>query len=250
MYEKHFVKDYNSLIERLRKRHGTKFWSKEVMGHAVGGDFDAIGQIHADLLRLHGLRDGMSLVDVACGSGRTAYALSRNYRLGRYLGIDIVPDMLRFAQEICPDDYRFKQVDGLQVPAGKATFDMACAFSLFTHILHEETYLYLGDINRVLKPGGILVFSFLEFAMKHHWNVFESTAQQARTGTRPHLNVFLERNAIQAMAARLGFRIQCFQDATDGAFIPLSRPIEREDGTRLDKNAPMGQSVCVLGKLS
>ena len=52
----------------------------------------------------------------------------------------------------------------LYIPAPDACADMVCAFSVFTHLLHTETYLYLEDIRRVLRPGGRLVFSFLEFA--------------------------------------------------------------------------------------
>lgn len=248
MHKKHFVKDYNSLIKGLREQHGSSYWSKKVMGHAVGGDFDAIGQVQADLLRMQGLEDGMSFLDVACGSGRTAHALSKNYSLHRYLGIDVVADMLEFARGVCPEDYQFELVDGLYVPADKASFDIACAFSLFTHLLHEETFLYLGEIHRVLKPGGVLVFSFLEFSMKHHWNVFESTALQTKNDTRPHLNVFLERNAIQAFATHLDFSVLCVLDASEGPYIPLSRSINYDNGTHLDKMAAMGQSVCVLRK--
>lgn len=248
MHEKHFVKDYNALIKRLREQHGSSYMSKKVMGHAVGGDFDAIGQVQSDLLRMQGLKDGMSFLDVACGSGRTAHALSKNYRLHHYLGIDVVPDMLEFAREVCPENYQFELVDGLYVPAANASFDMACAFSLFTHLLHEETYIYLGEIHRVLKPGGVLVFSFLEFAMKHHWNVFESTVLQAKKDSRLHLNVFLDRNAIQAFATQLGFSILCILDASKGPYIQLSRSIKYENGTHLDDVAGMGQSICVLRK--
>jgi len=245
---KHFLRDYSTLVSRLRERHGKAFWSKPVMGIAVGGEFDAVGQIQADLLRMHGLRDGMSLLDVACGAGRTAFALSNNFRLGAYLGTDVVADLLEFARELCPQDYRFQQVDGLHVPAGDASFDMACAFSLFTHLLHEESYVYLGEILRVLKPGGLLVFSFLEFAMAHHWNIFEITAQQAAEGSRAHLNVFLERSAIETFASHLGCSIACYQDDLAGPYIPLSRPLEYDDGSRQEGLAAFGQTVCVLRK--
>ena len=39
---------------------------------------------------------------------------------------------------------------------------MILAFSVFTHLLHEESFIYLEDFKRVLKPGGSVVFSFLE----------------------------------------------------------------------------------------
>jgi len=248
MLEKHFVKDYNDHAAALREKHGDGYLSKQVMGHLIGGEFDAIGQVQADLLRMHGLKDGMTLADIACGSGRTAHALGRNFQLDDYFGIDIVPDLLDFARSVSPSDYRFELVDGLAVPTADDTFDMACAFSLFTHLLHEETYIYLEDIHRVLKPGGKLVFSFLEFAMPHHWNVFSATKRQVEKGTRTQLNVLLERNAIAAMAAHLNFEVLGFQDGSKGAYIPLSRPIDYDNGRHAETVADMGQSVCVLRK--
>lgn len=246
--EKHFIKDYNAHAERLRKQHGSDYMTKKVMGHLVGGHFDAVGQVQADLLRMHGLADGMALADISCGSGRTAYALSKNFRLGSYFGTDIVKDMLDFARTFSPAEYHFELVDGLAVPASDNTFDIACAFSLFTHLLHEETFIYLEDIRRVLKPGGKLVFSFLEFAMPHHWNVFEATKRQVQAGTRIQLNAFLERNAIEAMAAHLQFDLVCYQDSTMGDYVRLSRPVDYEDGRHAEEGASLGQSVCVLRK--
>jgi cyclopropane fatty-acyl-phospholipid synthase-like methyltransferase len=46
-----------------------------------------------------------------------------------------------------------------------ASADIVIAFSVFTHLLHEECYAYLQDAARVLTPGGKFVFSFFEFDM-------------------------------------------------------------------------------------
>jgi hypothetical protein len=37
--------------------------------------------------------------------------------------------------------------------------DMIRAFSVFTHIEHEDSYLYLKEALRVVRPGGRFVFS-------------------------------------------------------------------------------------------
>ena len=36
---------------------------------------------------------------------------------------------------------------------------MVCAFSVFTHIEHEDSYLYLEEALRIVRPGGRFVFS-------------------------------------------------------------------------------------------
>ena len=58
--------------------------------------------------------------------------------------------------------------------------------------------------KRVLKPDGRIVFSFLEFQMPSHWTVFASTVKDMRGRNEHPLNVFMERNAIQAWAEHLG----------------------------------------------
>lgn len=44
----------------------------EAMKLAIGGQFEAYGQIEADMLCFFGLRDQAMLIDVGCGSGRLA----------------------------------------------------------------------------------------------------------------------------------------------------------------------------------
>jgi predicted SAM-dependent methyltransferase len=110
---------------------------------------------------------------------------------------------------------------------------MLCAFSVFTHLLHAETYLYLEDAHRALRPGGRVVLSFLEFAIPDHWAVFERTVQAQRASTVPHLNQFLERNQITVWAQHLGYASVAF---IDGNTAPWS------------SGEPLGQSIAVLTK--
>src|SRR5262245_59725340 len=51
---------------------------------AVGGDFDAVGQLLHDTLIFHGLQKHHYLIDIGCGSGRLAKPLSE-YLEGKYL---------------------------------------------------------------------------------------------------------------------------------------------------------------------
>ena len=92
----------------------------EAMKYAIGGQFDAYGQIEVDMLRFFGLGDQATLFDVGCGSGRTAIPLSKTHQ-GAYLGTDIVPDLVEFARESCNrQDWRFEPValDSGQVLSG------------------------------------------------------------------------------------------------------------------------------------
>ena len=135
------------------------------MSLAVGGSYAKIGKLQAELLIHFGLKDGMRLADVGCGSGRTATALSERISI-EYDGFDIVQTLLDYAASKAPPNYLFNLNRGLTLPSPDNSYDMICGFSLFTHLLHEETFIYLRDMLRVLKPGGMLAFSFLEFGCR------------------------------------------------------------------------------------
>ena len=240
----HFIRDYNKLVTRLTKSSASL---DQAMSLAVGGNFAAFGQIESDLLRMVGLRDGMRLIDLGCGSGRAAVAIARDFKID-YHGIDIVQALLDYAKANTPAHYRYSCVEQIEIPDQDASADMICAFSLFTHLLHEESYRYLQECVRVLKPGGRLVFSFLEFAMPSLWEVFENTIRESKHANRTHLNVFIERSAITAWAEHLGLVIETWQDSAQGPCIPLSRPAVMDNGETFETAANMGQSVCVLRK--
>ena len=89
----HFVRDYERLVDQLVRNYPID----EAMSMAVGGRFESIGAIERDVLNYLGLKDGMSLMDLGCGSGRLASALSKRYKLD-YTGADIVQALLDYAK--------------------------------------------------------------------------------------------------------------------------------------------------------
>jgi hypothetical protein len=82
--------------------------------------------------------------------------------------------------------------------------------------------------------------------MPFHWTVFESTVNDARRQEHP-LNVFIEREAIQAWAAHLGLAVLDVHDG-DEPFVPLSKPVTLDSGQLLSERGNLGQSICVLGR--
>jgi ubiquinone/menaquinone biosynthesis C-methylase UbiE len=209
----HFVEDYDRLVAHLLKTYPRD----EAMARAVGGGYREIGEIERNIVQYAGLKDGMSLVDIGCGSGRLAHALATAAVQIDYLGTDIVTALLDYAAEKCPPHYRFKLHRELSIPVANASTDMICAFSVFTHLLHHESYLYIEDACRALKPKGKLIFSFLEFADPRHWKVFTDTVEVQRATTMlPHLNSFVERSAINVWASHLGFSDAEFIKGSDG----------------------------------
>jgi ubiquinone/menaquinone biosynthesis C-methylase UbiE len=172
----------------------------------------------------------MRLVDLGCGSGRLAAVLYGNIDIS-YVGIDIVQAVLDYAKKKAPR-YQFLLHKELSIPQEDNSVHMVCAFSLFTHLLHHESYVYLEECVRILKPGGKVVFSFMEFSEPAHWPVFLLTKRATQDGTTDHLNMFIERSVIDTWAANLGLDVDEYFAADYAAF----------DGHAL------GQSVAVLSK--
>lgn len=153
------VGDYERFVATLK----ANFPLDDAMNHAVGGDYEGVGRIERAILEHFGLEPGMALIDVGCGSGRLASALSDMDV--DYLGTDVVADLLDYAAIKASPRFQFKRHLELTVPARSESIDMICAFSVFTHLPHHESYLYMEDMLRALKTGGMLLFSFLEFAV-------------------------------------------------------------------------------------
>lgn len=204
----------------------------QAMELAIGGGFAEIGGIEVGLVRHYGLPADGYLVDVGCGSGRLARPLSA-YLKGRYLGLDLVPDLVAHARKIAArPDWRFEVVEHIGIPEKDAVADMVCFFSVLTHLRHEQSYWYLEEARRVLKPGGRVVFSFLEFREPTHMKIFLDTVALTRQQALLPLNVFLDREGIGLWAEQLGMDV-----------------VEiRGGGDVIAAEGSLGQAVCVLQK--
>jgi ubiquinone/menaquinone biosynthesis C-methylase UbiE len=203
MAQFHFVEDYEKLIAHLVATHPID----EAMALAVGGgDFRIMGQMEADILDAAGLAPGMRVVDLGCGSGRLASVLHERGKVS-YVGIDIIQALLDYAKTRAPG-YEFLRHRELGIPQQDSSAQMVSAFSLFTHLLQAETFIYLQEAVRILAPGGKIVFSFLEFSEPRHWTIFEHTVAATRGARGDHLNMFLERSAIELWAAKLGLSVE------------------------------------------
>jgi len=110
--------------------------------------------------------------------------------------------------------------------------DMVCFFSVLTHLLHEQGYWYLEEAKRVLKPGGRIVFSFLEFTEPGHWPVFLDTLSGTKGRQYFPLNVFIDRDALPVWAQHLGLELIEIRGAAE---------VITPEGN-------LGQALCVLRK--
>ncbi len=236
-----YKQTYATHVQKLKEQLG----HDQGMKHAIGGEFDAFGILERELLIKHGLRPESYLIDVGCGSGRLTKPLVP-YLTGAYLGTDVVPDLLTYARNLAQrKDWRFELIDKIAIPERDGVAEMVCFFSVFTHLLHEQSYVYLREAHRVTKPGGKIVFSFLEFQIPSHWSVFDGNIANVNVVT--HLNMFMSRDGISAWAAHLGLTVEGIYDG-DKPHIPLAQPLTLDDGRVMEGMGNLGQSVCVLVK--
>ncbi len=233
---------YQQHLDELKRSSTDRAKSMQM---AVGGEFRTMGILERNLLLEYGLPSDGYLIDVGCGSGRLSSQLAETWS-GRYLGIDILAELLEHARSVTPrDDWRFKVAAGLTIPEGDGRADMVCFFSVLTHLLHEESYVYLKEASRVLVSGGKIVFSFLEFTIPSHWAVFARDIENV--GSHQVLNQFMSRDAIHAWAGRLGLRVEAIHDG-DKPHIAIDAPLKFDDGRQIEHMGALGQSVCVLVK--
>jgi ubiquinone/menaquinone biosynthesis C-methylase UbiE len=184
------------------------------------------------------------VIDVGCGSGRLAAWLAGYLNTpGHYMGTDILPSLLQHARAVSNrSDWSFEQTNGHAIPAADESTDFVCLFSVTTHM---ETWQYILESKRVLKPGGLLVCSFLEFRIRNHWWIFKNTF--ADKSPDNILNQFLSRDALEAFAFNAALDVEASHDG-DKPHIPIEDEIIWENGVRMSKLANLGQSVCILRK--
>jgi SAM-dependent methyltransferase len=192
---------------------------------AIGADsielFNAQGDAQVAVLKRHGLEDAMSVYDLGCGCGRTAQALQRAGWRGRYVGADIVEGLVAELKRKC-DGFTAIVHRQPSIAAEDASLDMIFHWSVFTHISPEECFLYLEDSFRALKPGGKLVFSFLELTDPNHYQaIFENRLGRLRRKRKLKLlDTFLHRDWIALWAHRIGFDGVRFTEGMDGSEHP------------------------------
>ena len=147
-----------------------------------GGDFKKTGkEILALLIDAGRLQPSERILDVGCGVGRVAVALTEYLQDGRYEGFDVIPEGIEWCKrQLSPKfpNFNFQLADlhnrfynpqgrykpeEYKFPYHDDTFDLVLLTSVFTHMLTKDMEHYISEISRVLKTnsGRCIITFFL-----------------------------------------------------------------------------------------
>jgi SAM-dependent methyltransferase len=127
------------------------------------GEFMQTGETEVDSVLRH-LEDieqmpdlrGAAL-DFGCGVGRLTQAMARKF--ASCIGVDISMQMIRSAQSLNQHPAcSYKLVTANVLPFADATFSFIYSNIVLQHVPRKYSVRYLREFERVLNPGGILVF--------------------------------------------------------------------------------------------
>jgi SAM-dependent methyltransferase len=146
---------------------------------AYAAEFVASGDRIAEMLISYAdLEPSQSVLDIGCGIGRVARALTKRLSTaGRYQGFDVDPKAVAW----CAKAYRpypnfsfahasvgYVNVKGdaptrgedFVFPYPDSSVDVAFSVSVYTHLSHAVIDHYLAETSRVLRPGGVCANTF------------------------------------------------------------------------------------------
>lgn len=168
-----------------------------------------------ELIRAAGVRAGMKVLDLACGSGDPALALARAVGdRGRVIAADPVAGMLDVARRRL-EHAGLTNVEVIQgslgvLPFPDATFDIVtCRFGL---VYAADPGLAVREMTRVLVPGGrVAVMVWGDRSKNEYWSVeFDALARLPIPATQevaePIEFTYEDRGSLAAVLSAAGLR--------------------------------------------
>jgi len=120
--------------------------------------------------------EGLDVLEVGCGRGGGASFVKRYHRPRHMTGVDFSPQAVRF----CTDNHRMEGLSFVHGDAESLPFDDD-AFDAVINVESSHCYgsmpAFLGQVQRVLRPGGHFLFADLRSAVDRqrlHQNLVES----------------------------------------------------------------------------
>lgn len=177
------------------------------------------GEYLAYLKLLCDLKYGERLLDIGCGCGTMCFATGGGVPLPQYVqyyGLDIDEKAIQWCKKHILGGYFNVVRLNKKLPVASSSIDVVLCKSLFTHLLVHETRDYLGELNRVMAPGGRCLSTWFllhpeehpsgEFAFPHRMGAvaFERIS-------RPSKAVAYDENWILGLLAQMNFQPKVYK---------------------------------------
>lgn len=96
------------------------------------------------------------ILDVGCGEGRGTFEISKTCK--NIEGVDYSKRAIAFAQAFAPS-IKFNVIDFTKSILMEQKFDAAISIEVFEHIPPEKLKVFVSNISKVVKKGGIFVLT-------------------------------------------------------------------------------------------
>lgn len=140
-------------------------------------------------------RENLKLIDVGCGIGDKAYIIKRLSPTFEVIGFETFNYDDTHHQETNPSLF-FKSVyeslatnislvctmyDGAHLPLADASVDVILLYAVIEHISPEHREDFLKEMNRVLKPRGMIIIA----RCPRYWGLMEYISRKRKLGAHP-----------------------------------------------------------------
>ncbi len=218
------------------KENAKKAWStfalNETMNAAVAPRLVKVARITRDA----------KVLDVGSGTGVVALTAAR---LGAQVtGLDLTPELVAHAREnasLMGLDVAFIEGDAEALPFADATFDFVV--SQFGHIFAPRPEIAIGEMLRVLKPGGTIAFS--TWPPEHIVGKIFALVGKYGSPLPPGISPPPLWGDTNIVRERLGDRVRDLHFARDAMMVPVLSPHHHR--LTMEKNiGPLTRLVQVL----
>lgn len=132
----------------------------------------------------------LTVCEWGCGPARLVQHLSKvDPRITRVIGCDYNPRTIAWCRKACPSIEFFQNQLAPPLPLADNALDVLYCVSVFTHLSEEMHYAWIGEIKRVLKPGGLFLGTFHGNKTRHNllpWELAKFEAGELVVRSGPH----------------------------------------------------------------
>ena len=153
------------------------------------------------------------VLELGCGVGRIGRELAPSCK--HWTGVDISENMIRHAEQRLADraNVSFHQLARTSLDMlDDNSIDKAYSIAVFCHMDKEDLYLYLQELNRVVKPGGMIFVETWNLSSAIGWRrwVYEPLVwKNADHGQRKDVarNQFCTPEEFELYISQAGFQV-------------------------------------------